>query len=423
MQTDAVLDKVVALADEVGAVSGLGVVYHDLNSPERRMNENICGFCRMSLEHPTVGRYCRFACCNAVMQSFSCGEPFYTQCWAGLLFVTVAIAPRNRVRGGISVGGFLAAEDLAETRQTVGDRLHILHRREVDCFLRLMDTLKRITPSALRGAGLYLMEAACSSGLNSAAVFARQNERYRQQREIAEAAADLRSGVTPPDVLADTYQLVNYLGREDRDRARQFVSRYLARLLTVSNWDLDKLKAHLRVLLAVVTSQAILRGESWSAATSRELRFMNRLERAGTTEESCYEAAVMLQSHFGGAESGGDGVETASLSERVTAWLQAHFAEKVSARDAARAVGASLSKLTHQLPRETGKSFRTLLMEVRIAEAKRLLATTTLEVRDIAGRCGFFDQSHFTKAFKETVNLTPGQFRKLLKPTAEEVSK
>lgn len=368
-----------------------------------------------------AGRYCRFACCNAAMQSFSSGEPFYTQCWAGLLFVTVAIAPRNRVCGGISAGGFLAAEDAGETRQAVADCLHALPKRETDVLLKLIGTLKRITPSALRGAGLYLMEATCSSGLNSAAFFARQNEKYRQQREIAEAAADLRHRDDPPDLLADTYRLVDYLDREDRERARQFVSRYLARLLTVSNWDQDKLKAHLRVLLAVVTSQSILRGESWSAATSRELRFMNRLERAATTEESCYEAAAMLQSHFGLGEPEDVGDAT-GLSERVSAWLQAHFHEKVSAAEAARAVGASLSRLTHQLPKETGKSFRTLLMEVRIAEAKRLLATTTLEVRDIAGRCGFFDQSHFTRALREAINLTPGQFRALLKPTAEEVS-
>jgi AraC-like DNA-binding protein len=422
MQTDAAIARVEALVEQVGRDSGLGVVYHDLDTREKRLNGHVCSFCMASLDHPSVGRYCRFACCNAAMQSFSSGEPYYTQCWAGLLFVTVASAPRNRVCGGISAGGFLVADDVAEAGQAVAARLHALPKREVDAFLGKVGTLKRITPSALRGAGLYLMEAACSSGLSSAAFFARQNAKYRQQREIAEAAADLRRS-DPPDVLADTHQLVEFLGRQDREMARQFVSRYLARLLTVSNWDQDKLKAHLRVLLAVVTSQSILRGESWSSATSRELRFMNRLERAGTTEESCYEAAVMLQSHFGGGEpDDAVGAAAAGLPERVVAWLQAHFHEKVSASEAARAVGASLSRLTHQLPKETGKSFRDLLMEVRIAEAKRLLATTGLEVRDIADRCGFFDQSHMTRALRRAINLTPGQFRRLLKPTAEEVT-
>ena len=345
------------------------------------------------------------------MQSFSSGEPFYSQCWAGLLFVTVAIAPRNRVCGGVSVGGFLAADDLTGTNETVAERLHLLPRREIERFLSDLHELGAIAPSAMRGIGLHLQEATCSSGLNSADLLARQNARYRQQREIAEAAADLRVGEAPPDVLADTYQLVNYLGQRDRERARQFVSRYLARLLMASNWDMDKLKARLRVLLAVVTSQEILSGVSWAEATNRELRFMNRLEHARTVEESCYEAAVMLQSCFGGGDAKR---ESASLAERVTAWLQANHGRKVSAREAARAAGVSLSGLTHRLRRETGKSFRELLMEIRVAEARRLLATTRLEVRDVADRCGFFDQSHFTKALKSSINLTPGRFRHLL---------
>jgi AraC-like DNA-binding protein/ligand-binding sensor protein len=411
MQTSPVDERIGGLLEEVGAVSRLGAVYHDLDSPARRMNDRLCGFCRRSLEHPTVGRYCRFVCCNAALQSFSSGEPFFSQCWAGLLFVTVAIAPRNRVCGGVSVGGFLAADDVTGTNETVTERLHLLPRQEVERFLGDLHELGPIAPSALRGMGLHLQEATCSSGLNSADFLARQNARYRQQREIAEAAADLRAGDAPPDVLADTHQLINYLAQRDHARARQFVSRYLARLLMASNWDLNKLKARLRVLLAVVTSQEILNGASWSEATSRELRFMNRLERARTVEESCYEAAVMLQSCFGGGESDR---ESASVAERVTAWLQANHGRKVSAREAARAAGVSLSGLTHRLRGETGKSFRELLMEVRIAEARRLLATTRLEVRDIADRCGFFDQSHFTKALQSAINLTPGRFRRLL---------
>jgi len=418
MRKESVDNRIGALVEEVGTTSGLGAVYHDLDTADRRLNDRLCGFCRRSLDHPTVGRYCRIGCCNAAMQSFASGEPFYSQCWAGLLFVTVAIAPQNRICGGISVGGFLAAEDLAGTCDTVAERLHVLPRREAERFLGDLHDLGPIAPSALRGIGLHLQEATCSSGVNSAEFLAKQNARYRQQREIAEAAADLRAGEAPPDVLADTYQLVNYLGQRDHERARQFVSRYLARLLTASNWDLNKLKARLRVLLAVMTSQEILGGASWSEATSRELRFMNRLERARTVEESCYEAAVMLQTCFGGGEAER---ESASVSERVTAWLQANHGQKVSAREAARAAGVSLSGLTHRLRLEAGKSFREILMEVRIAEARRLLATTRLEVRDIADRCGFFDQSHFTNALKTAINLTPGEFRRLLTLPRQEL--
>ena len=37
-----------------------------------------------------------------------------------------------------------------------------------------------------------------------------------------------------------------------------------------------------------------------------------------------------------------------------------------------------------------------------------------MKVSDIALCCGFTDQSHFTRAFKGAVILTPGKFRYLL---------
>lgn len=193
----------------------------------------------------------------------------------------------------------------------------------------------------------------------------------------------------------------------------EFVSKYLAKLLLASNWDLAKLKAHIRVLLAVMTSQQILRGTPWAAAVSREARNMLRLENAATPEESCYAVAEWIREFFRGA----DPIlpEDVSLAERTVTWLQAHYQDRITLGTTARALGTSTSTLVHRLKRETGKSFKQLLTEIRIAEAKKLLATTALSLSEIGTRTGFADQSHFTRTFKQAINLTPGQFRSLLR--------
>jgi len=95
-------------------------------------------------------------------------------------------------------------------------------------------------------------------------------------------------------------------------------------------------------------------------------------------------------------------------------WIECHYSGKAILASAARATGASVSTLAHTLRRETGKTFHQLLHEKRIAEARRLLSATTMKVSDVALCCGFTDQSHFTRAFKDAVNLTPGRFRELL---------
>jgi AraC-like DNA-binding protein len=51
------------------------------------------------------------------------------------------------------------------------------------------------------------------------------------------------------------------------------------------------------------------------------------------------------------------------------------------------------------------------IRNLRIAEAKRDLASSAESITDIAQRLGFFDQSHFTRAFKAATGLAPIRFR------------
>jgi AraC-like DNA-binding protein/ligand-binding sensor protein len=402
--------RIESLLNEIASVNRQGAVYHDLNEQGPLHNAAVCDFCRQCLAHPSACSFCRHTGCNAALNALSSGEPFYSECWAGLLFVTVAVAPRNIGRGGIALGGFYSPE--SDIRETVGERLNMLPSRDVKALRKALDSLKPITPSALRGLGQYVMDATFSSGLNSPAFFAGQNARYLQQREIAEEAQILRNAVQPPsDLMADICRMVLYLNRQDRERTRQLVSNFLAKLLMASNWDLAKLKAHLRILLAVITSQDVLRGMSWETAVNRELRSMHRLAKADTIEAACCEVADMIQQHL---ITGARPEKEGSLPDRALTWIQCHYSGKAILASAARATGASVSTLAHTLRRETGKTFHQLLHEKRIAEARRLLSTTTMKVSDIAQCCGFTDQSHFTRAFKSAANLTPGKFRYLL---------
>jgi AraC-like DNA-binding protein len=218
--------------------------------------------------------------------------------------------------------------------------------------------------------------------------------------------------ISEPDILSDAYQLVSILKEDNKTKGMEFVSLYLAKLLLASNWDLIKLKAHIRTLLAVVTSHRILKGIPWAVAVSHELRDMAKLEQATTTEESCYVVADWFQHHFHRQEQfQPDG---RSLADRVLAWIYTHYQEPITLSVAAKANNVSSSTLAHRLPIETGKTFKQLLRDRRLAESKKLLATSALDISAISTTCGFFDQSHFTREFKRAVNLTPGQFRKLL---------
>ena len=56
-------------------------------------------------------------------------------------------------------------------------------------------------------------------------------------------------------------------------------------------------------------------------------------------------------------------------------------------------------------------SFTRFLNYVRVEKSKRLLTMTEMRLAEIAGSCGFEDQSYFTKVFKNVTGETPQQFR------------
>ena len=405
-------EDVASVLETVGTVTGEGAVFHALHGSGCQMNGSLCGFCAFCLDHPSTARLCRYACCGAAMQAMASGEPHFQQCWAGLLFATVPVAPRQVCEGAVSVGGFVDEGNRGEWTGQLEARLSPLPPSARAQLLSRLDTVREIAPAAFRGLGFFALEATFAAGLNAAAFFAGIHERYLQQRRIAEAVADLRlASPAPADIVHDTYQLVAHLHRRDPDRGREFISRYLARILLVCNWNLEKLRGHLRVLLAVMTCDSILAGERWASAAGRELRCLSRLEQAQSTEDACYEVAEFVRDHFlGPAPREGRG----ALARRTLDWLLVNHAGRAALPRAAADLGVSVSTLVHGLRRESATTFGQLLRETRLSQAKKLLATTALPLSDVADRCGYTDQSHFTRAFKAGVNLTPGQFRKLL---------
>lgn len=87
--------------------------------------------------------------------------------------------------------------------------------------------------------------------------------------------------------------------------------------------------------------------------------------------------------------------------------------------------GPALSEVAAECglsPRHFARAFRQStglpphrwLMKHRVQKAKDLLRTRALPLADIALRCGFADQSHFTRVFSREVGAGPGEWRRRL---------
>ncbi len=81
----------------------------------------------------------------------------------------------------------------------------------------------------------------------------------------------------------------------------------------------------------------------------------------------------------------------------------------------AKQFNVSVSSLSHRFQAATGVSVMEYLQSCRIANAKQMLAETNCSIGEIVEKCGFSDNSNFSRTFKKLSGISPSGFRKKYK--------
>ena len=92
--------------------------------------------------------------------------------------------------------------------------------------------------------------------------------------------------------------------------------------------------------------------------------------------------------------------------------LRSHLDHQWLVDEMAVLVGLGTTAFTEKVKSYTGFSPLHYLINIRIAEAIKLLKNTTQPVTDIALATGFYSSQHFSTTFKKLTGYTPRQFRK-----------
>jgi AraC-like DNA-binding protein len=97
--------------------------------------------------------------------------------------------------------------------------------------------------------------------------------------------------------------------------------------------------------------------------------------------------------------------------EKVARHVAEHFDESLTAAEIAEAVGRHPNYLMQVFKQYCGVSIGEYIMDMRISNAQRLLATTKRKVADIAVDSGFPSLSRFYEAFSKYTGMAPGAYR------------
>lgn len=113
--------------------------------------------------------------------------------------------------------------------------------------------------------------------------------------------------------------------------------------------------------------------------------------------------------------------EQHSLIDEVIRYMNEQYADyTLSLEHISLKFSVSTSYLSRSLKERTGMSFTQFMWKLRMNEVIKQLISTNDPLKEIIARVGYLDTPNFIRKFKKETGYTPGQYRKLHKPSASE---
>lgn len=411
--------------DEIDRFSDFGGVYHDMDGSASSVmhGKAFCRLCAACVRHPKGGGFCRQAATSGAYQSFAMGDVYQSKCWLGLTFLAAPVSiDGKRVTGAIEIGGILLPGELQDQQHQMISTLGAIEtKKNLTLFMNSFQGLEEVPPVDIDNLKTYFRELMFSSGLLNSDVFESNNASWRQQKRLYEKVLPLRS-------LSFEERRKRVLSRIDdvllasASGSPSLVGEATDKILSLSislaedggELDLKSLKALLLPVVSAVTMDLLLRKEKWSKVMALHSNWIEAMGEKDDAKKLCVWFEKMI-SRYAESNSALRSETEDSLSDRLVEYLQKHYSEAICLDGVSKSLGASPSSVMHKVKKEKGTTFSQILNGVRIKEAKRLLTFTSFPLSEISRRCGFKDQSYFTKVFSKHVNITPREFRNMLK--------
>ena len=109
----------------------------------------------------------------------------------------------------------------------------------------------------------------------------------------------------------------------------------------------------------------------------------------------------------------------AQFAGALEQFVKNHLEQPLDLKRMASALGCSVSTLTHEYRRLSGRSPRQLLLQLRVQKAKELLRQAGASAKEAARLSGFSSPSAFGRAFVAAEKMTPGAYRRRLSAALE----
>jgi AraC-like DNA-binding protein/ligand-binding sensor protein len=391
-------------------ISDVPVVYYD-NSGEpvwRTTTEQ--RVCDHSVSYQNKGSGCRRNLLSSINYAASLGEAYVFVCHGGLVNIAVSYLAEDGPRGCFIAGPLL----MGELRESILTKILSVGQFPIESYstlLLLLKSMKSRSPGEVSSLALLLSNSVVSA-IGGDGAYLDTRSQHLKQVKIGSALQNQKKSHRqmeyPLDLERRMFQSVKSgESQEAADFARQLVNE----ICVLESSDMNVIRAKLFGLYALLVREAESALEKGSVEPDHELQDLGSLYESREPEEleiNFSEIISTLSERFGRSLYHGD----SEIIEKVVRYLSAKHADKISLQKVAGHFHINPSYLSSLFKQEMGLGFTEHLCRIRIKEAKRLLIDTNLTMVDIAQKCGFDDQSYFTKVFRKLEAATPKEYRK-----------
>jgi AraC-like DNA-binding protein/ligand-binding sensor protein len=377
-------------------------------------SEYFCSLCRQY--SPDTGRQWaerEYPCTQIHIDSISraqrSGGVYVYACDLGFVYWVCPLSSGERLAGALIAGLALgiSREEAAERISRKSGGKISLRAAEM-----LLEGIEEKTVDEIKAMARLLVICAKQISRSSETVHETLKRRALQQYNLLDRIEDLKNKCEdgPDYPMEKERQLLDSLRRGDNEGARKALDELLARLF-FSAPDNFKFLQYRAIELAILFSRtAVAAGNVGETFSEINNRYLEQIQEAQGTEElvdmlhRIVDAMTEQISPF-------KGVRHALPLRRAECYIRENYTRKVRLKEVADVSGLSAPYFSTVFKEEMGENLSDYLNRLRVDRAAKLLLDTDLSLSEIAGSCGFEDQSWFSKIFKSYTGSSPGKYR------------
>lgn len=412
-------DRLIESISAFHALMDIPITYFDSTGNIRLEWGEEFKVCNLSRQYGNPLSPCGKNLISSINYAAQLGEPYIFVCRGGLIKIATALTHNNTLVGGF-IAGPIVMGSIRESNIT-----KIMKEDDIkdEAFPKLaisVEKMKVISPKVVSYISLIFNNCILAS-VENASEYLNKNEHYQKQAvlnsQVRKYKVRHKDMQYPHDLESEVSHMVNSGNAEEiTDVAIKFIDEIY--LLEVG--DLDAVKMNISSLINL-----LIRGlPDWDQAQF-EYGTTESGGLSALTKEIDYErikrsaCAILRDLAARYADSFYQG--SSQLVKDTVEYINRHFKEKLKLSDIAAIFHVNQSYLSTLLKQELGKSFTDYLTGIRLGEAKRLLMESSLNLTQIAYRCGFEDQSYFSKVFRRVEGIAPKDYRTLAFSSASRI--